>query len=57
MNALNRSIESIVEIGNEFAQVEALWSQFETITGRGQPVDDQDSVKEPQDDRNGDHKT
>ena len=66
MNALNRSLEGIIEvcplnlpkmqqylttrafawdrncllnrpgqIGNEFASVEALWSQFETVMGRG----------------------
>ncbi|KAK4941817.1 Dolichyl-diphosphooligosaccharide-protein glycosyltransferase subunit dad1 [Elasticomyces elasticus] len=34
VNALNRSLEGIIEIGNEFASVEALWSQFETVMGR-----------------------
>ncbi|OQU99647.1 hypothetical protein CLAIMM_05254 [Cladophialophora immunda] len=34
MNALNRSLEGIIEIGNEFSSVEALWSQFETVMGR-----------------------
>lgn len=34
VNALNRSLESIIEIGNEFASVEALWSQFETVMGK-----------------------
>ena len=34
INALNRSLEGIIEIGNEFASVEALWSQFETVMGR-----------------------
>ena len=33
INALNRSLEGIIEIGNEFASVEALWSQFETVMG------------------------
>lgn len=36
INALNRSLEGIIEIGNEFAQVEALWSQFENVMGNGQ---------------------
>ena len=36
MNGLNRSIEGIIEIGNEFASVEALWSQFETVMGNHQ---------------------
>lgn len=34
INALNRSLEGIIEIGNEFASLEALWSQFETVMGR-----------------------
>jgi len=34
INSLNRSLEGIIEIGNEFASVEALWSQFETVMGR-----------------------
>ena len=40
MNALNRSLEGIIEIGNEFASVEALWSQFETVMGKHENVDD-----------------
>lgn len=34
INALNRSLEGIIEIGNEFSSVEALWSQFENVMGR-----------------------
>jgi len=34
INTLNRSLEGIIEIGNEFASVEALWSQFESVMGR-----------------------
>jgi len=34
VNALNRNLEGIIEIGNEFSSVEALWSQFETVMGR-----------------------
>jgi DASH complex subunit DAD1 len=33
INALNRGLEGIIEIGNEFASVEALWSQFEGVMG------------------------
>ena len=36
INALNRSLEAIIEIGNEFANVEALWSQFETVMGKAE---------------------
>jgi DASH complex subunit DAD1 len=33
INALNRGLEGIIEIGNEIASVEALWSQFEGVMG------------------------
>ncbi|KAI1626588.1 DASH complex subunit Dad1-domain-containing protein [Exophiala viscosa] len=50
INALNRSLEGIIEIGNEFASVEALWSQFETVMGRenetGQDVTGHDAEGE-----------
>ncbi|KAL0256350.1 Dolichyl-diphosphooligosaccharide-protein glycosyltransferase subunit dad1 [Diplodia seriata] len=34
MNKLNRSLESIIAVGNEFGSVEALWSQFENVMAR-----------------------
>ncbi|EXJ72106.1 uncharacterized protein A1O5_04610 [Cladophialophora psammophila CBS 110553] len=43
MNALNRSLEGIIEIGNEFSSVEALWSQFETVMGRSPAGDENDT--------------
>ena len=39
MNALNRSLEGIIEIGNEFASAEALWSQFESVMGKNEDVE------------------
>ncbi|KAL5339952.1 DASH complex subunit Dad1-domain-containing protein [Aspergillus crustosus] len=36
MNRLNRNLESIIVVGNEFGSVEALWSQFENFMGRPQ---------------------
>ncbi|KAI5296422.1 hypothetical protein KEM52_002834 [Ascosphaera acerosa] len=33
LNRLNRNLESVITVGNEFASVEALWSQFENVTG------------------------
>ncbi|EPS32689.1 hypothetical protein POX_d05157 [Penicillium oxalicum] len=36
MNRLNRNLESIITVGNEFSSVEALWSQFENYMGRPQ---------------------
>jgi DASH complex subunit DAD1 len=35
LNRLNRSLESIIAIGNEFGNVEALWSTFEGVMGDG----------------------
>ncbi|KAF2273054.1 uncharacterized protein EI97DRAFT_445327 [Westerdykella ornata] len=34
INKLNRSLEEVIAVGNEFAPVEALWSQFENVMGR-----------------------
>lgn len=34
INRLNRNLESIISVGNEFSSVEALWSQFENFMGR-----------------------
>ncbi|KAF4983131.1 hypothetical protein FZEAL_1398 [Fusarium zealandicum] len=31
INKLNRSLEAVVAVGNEFSSVEALWSQFENV--------------------------
>jgi DASH complex subunit DAD1 len=36
INALNRSLEAIIELGSEFANAEALWSQFETVMGKSE---------------------
>ncbi|KAL1957260.1 hypothetical protein VTO42DRAFT_6166 [Malbranchea cinnamomea] len=33
INRLNRNLESIITVGNEFSSVEALWSQFESVMG------------------------
>ncbi|KAG5292257.1 DASH complex subunit DAD1 [Histoplasma ohiense] len=35
INRLNRNLESVITVGNEFSSVEALWSQFETVMGAG----------------------
>jgi len=43
MNALNRSLEGIIEIGHEFSSVEALWSQFETVLDRPGSASDEDN--------------
>jgi DASH complex subunit DAD1 len=33
LNRLNRSLEAIIAVGNEFGSVEALWSTFEGVMG------------------------
>ncbi|KAK3903877.1 dash complex subunit dad1 [Staphylotrichum tortipilum] len=34
MNKLNRALEAVVAVGNEFSSVEALWSQFENVMAK-----------------------
>merc|ERR1712000_703317 len=34
INKLNRSLESVIAVGNEFSSVEALWSQFEIVMAK-----------------------
>ncbi|KAH6960895.1 DASH complex subunit Dad1-domain-containing protein [Fusarium avenaceum] len=34
INKLNRSLEAVTAVGNEFSSVEALWSQFENVMGK-----------------------
>ncbi|OBW64104.1 MAG: Ras-related protein RSR1 [Aureobasidium pullulans] len=36
MNTLNRSLESVIAVGNEFGQVEGLWSMFENVMAQHQ---------------------
>ncbi|PVI02518.1 hypothetical protein DM02DRAFT_303907 [Periconia macrospinosa] len=33
INRLNRSMEELIQVGNEFAPVESLWSHFESVMG------------------------
>ena len=34
INKLNRSLEGVIAVGNEFGSVEALWSQFENVMAK-----------------------
>ncbi|RMZ00880.1 hypothetical protein D0864_03606 [Hortaea werneckii] len=34
INKLNRSLEGVIAVGNEFSQVEGLWSQFENVMAK-----------------------
>ncbi|KAE8152209.1 DASH complex subunit Dad1-domain-containing protein [Aspergillus avenaceus] len=43
INRLNRNLESIISVGNEFSSVEALWSQFENFMGRPEEKGGSDS--------------
>ncbi|KAF2645364.1 DASH complex, subunit Dad1, partial [Massarina eburnea CBS 473.64] len=36
INRLNRSMEEVIQVGNEFAPVESLWSLFEGVMGQQQ---------------------
>jgi DASH complex subunit DAD1 len=36
INKLNRSLEAVITVGNEFSSVEALWSQFEGVMGKNE---------------------
>ncbi|PSN61840.1 DASH complex, subunit Dad1, partial [Corynespora cassiicola Philippines] len=34
INRLNRSLEEVIQVGNEFAPVESLWSHFENVMAK-----------------------
>ncbi|KAM7204767.1 DASH complex subunit Dad1 domain containing protein [Rhypophila sp. PSN 637] len=34
INKLNRSLEAVIAVGNEFSSVEALWSTFENVMAK-----------------------
>jgi DASH complex subunit DAD1 len=38
INKLNRSLEGVIAVGNEFGSVEALWSQFENVMAKDSDV-------------------
>ncbi|CAD0096695.1 unnamed protein product [Aureobasidium vineae] len=42
MNTLNRSLESVIAVGNEFGQVEGLWSMFENVMAQQQQTQSND---------------
>ncbi|KAF2793644.1 DASH complex subunit Dad1 [Melanomma pulvis-pyrius CBS 109.77] len=42
INKLNRSIEEVISVGNEFSPVEALWSQFENVMAKD-PAENDDA--------------
>jgi DASH complex subunit DAD1 len=42
INKLNRSLEGVIAVGNEFGSVEALWSQFENVMGHEPAQNEED---------------
>lgn len=55
VNKLNRSLEGIIAVGNEFSSVEALWSQFENVMARDAdaPARAEDKEEREEDTRDG----
>ncbi|WPH04462.1 Hypothetical protein R9X50_00735300 [Acrodontium crateriforme] len=47
LNKLNRSLEGVIAVGNEFSQVEGLWSQFENVMAK-EP--EKEESREPKED-------
>ncbi|CAK7265997.1 Dolichyl-diphosphooligosaccharide-protein glycosyltransferase subunit dad1 [Sporothrix epigloea] len=47
MNKLNRSLEAVVTVGNEFSAIEALWSQFEGVMAK-EPEPEPEPELEPE---------
>lgn len=50
INNLNRSLESVIAVGHEFASIEALWSTFENVMAKDvvNPPDTNTSQTSPQ---------
>jgi len=46
LNRLNRGLESVIAVGNEFSSVEALWSQFEGVMGAQGEEKEKSSARE-----------
>lgn len=53
INKLNRSLEAVVAVGNEFSSVEALWSQFENVMAKDNEAAKQGGQQEGGDKRGG----
>ncbi|TKA49321.1 hypothetical protein B0A55_12812, partial [Friedmanniomyces simplex] len=46
INKLNRSLEGVIAVGNEFGQVEGLWSQFENVMAKEPEIEGAKNAKE-----------
>ncbi|KAK2627996.1 hypothetical protein QTJ16_002642 [Diplocarpon rosae] len=49
INKLNRSLEAVIAVGNEFSSVEALWSQFENVMAKDADAEQEGQVAEGED--------
>ncbi|KPM35309.1 hypothetical protein AK830_g11255 [Neonectria ditissima] len=61
INKLNRSLEAVIAVGNEFSSVEALWSQFENVMdkdgqGEGDAAKQEEQQSEQQHGHQGEEK-
>ncbi|KAF6845008.1 hypothetical protein CMUS01_00541 [Colletotrichum musicola] len=56
INKLNRSLEAVITVGNEFSSVEALWSQFENVMAKDPEPEPQTKEGEESGERGGDVK-
>lgn len=52
INKLNRSLEEVTQVGNEFAPVESLWSLFENVMAKD-PNEGQENAQEGQTEHEG----
>ncbi|KAK5121787.1 hypothetical protein LTR85_004662 [Meristemomyces frigidus] len=46
INKLNRSLEGVIAVGNEFSQVEGLWSQLENFMAKEPAPEETKDAKE-----------
>ncbi|KAI1337598.1 DASH complex subunit Dad1-domain-containing protein [Xylariaceae sp. FL0016] len=53
INKLNRSLEAVVAVGNEFSSVEALWSQFENVMAKDTDEDKNEGEEQERKDGEG----
>ncbi|KAJ4169446.1 Dolichyl-diphosphooligosaccharide-protein glycosyltransferase subunit dad1 [Fusarium falciforme] len=57
INKLNRSLEAVIAVGNEFSSVEALWSQFENVMDKEGEGEGDGETKQNQEDSEEEHET
>ncbi|KAI9821925.1 MAG: hypothetical protein M1827_002507 [Pycnora praestabilis] len=53
INKLNRSLEGVIAVGNEFGSVEALWSQFENVMAKDPEAEEEGEGREEGDEVEG----